>query len=252
MVKLSLGGLRKTGRRSGKGKRFGKRKFNGYKKTAATLGSAFTMPTSLYLPMPAQFFASFKLTISTQEAIAAPGQILDFQDCLAPYRLIGGANHFAEYWLNLMRVYSRCVVDKFQVRYEILNIANTPLEVAAAVVNTATAGAIPGGVDGFDQLCAHPESTHDFISVPDGGKPVVDLFLTSDLRKALAQGTERDVCVTSTLAGIINNPPLIGTAASPVAALYIFNRSAVGGAVVLRRTFTFHVKFMDRHAQTQL
>lgn len=236
--------LRRTGRRTRTGGKF--------RSTVSKTSMAFAMPRQVYLPVPAQMYLSCKLTLSGQEAVAAGGQLIEAQSLLAPFRDIGGGVFiWAEYFRPLMRIYSRAAVAKSSCTFQIQNIGATPLEACAAVINQNSFANLPAGVQGLDRLTAFPESRFTMISPADGGNAYQSLSVSVDTSKFLNQDLDHDVCSLATQPGVIAGPVIQNNATAPVGCCYVLNRTNAAGAFILRRTYTFSIRFMDRHAQSQ-
>lgn len=246
MAKGFKGRLRRTGRRTGF-----KSRVNRFRGTNSRASTAFAIPRQLYLPVPAQFYASVRLTSSSIEEPGVAGVFQEIQSMLEPYRTIAAVVNFAEYWRPLMRIYSRCFVAKCQVTYQFQNALGQPLEAVLGIIPNGTAVLVPGGAAGVDQLCSYPENRHTIISPAEGGHSYVTLSVLYDAEKFLNQGVERDVCVNSDVNGGIVVPPMVATAQSPVSIVHMFNRGPAVASCIVRRTWTYHVMFMDRHAQSQ-
>lgn len=244
-------------------KRFGKSK--GFRRTGRRFGfkpkarftnntrfaNATAMPRELYVPVPAQFHASLKLTLSELAPIDAGGGIYESQSTLTPWRTYLGADYYAEFLRPLMRIYSKGIVTKCVATYHIQNTGATPLELAAGVINNSSYVNLPAGPTGLDRLASFPEGKTVMVSGTGGGNDSRYISCSVDNMKFLNISLDHDMCFQSQQDGTQAASVLSGFANSPVAAFLIYNRSAVETAFIVRRTWIFHIKFFDRHAQSQ-
>lgn len=245
-------GFRPTGRRKKFTRRFSKGRFNS---AVTTKTRAWQSSFTRYLPVPAQMKVAVKLTLSSTEDILAGGSITFVQNTLEPYANWQAAVWHAEYFRQLMRIYSRSIVSKVTVETQIQNFLDAPLESAEVFSNASAVAALValGPQERTDQITSYPESRTAYISARNGG-PMTRMFLTCDNHKLLGQGNDRDLFVTAPYAGgaALVAPPIVGSIANPQHLLSVFNRGAAPSTVLVRRVFTFSVDFSDRFAQSQL
>lgn len=239
-------GLRKTGRRSFFKSRIG---FRGSNSRAVT---AFTRPSQYYLPVPNQFRAALTMTYTSAETLAAGATYQDSQQCLNPLRnAFGGFNYVAEYLSGLLSIYSRGSVVKIQVHTELVNSSNGVWEAASGIIPFSSFQNLPAGAQGINRLSSHSDCKTSGLGTSAGGHDIKVFEHSVDLVKFLNSPVERDVCFTSTQPGVITLAPLQLTDCAPTYVIQLFNRSAAESSVLIRRRFTFHINFMDRHAAVQ-
>lgn len=235
-------GFRRTGRRTGFKTLF--------RNTASTRRTAYARPRELYLPVPAQLFASCKMAITSTENVAANGSWNTVQALLNPFGTYAAVDYWAEFFRPLMRIYSRASVAKVVVDVMFQTTQDTPLEAALLIASNGSIAALPGANEAMSQIAAFPESRTCFLAGAAGGGQS-RLTCSVDVEKFLNQGVDVDTTVTSTVGGVIGGAPIAGGNTSPASVILVNNRTGVASQAIVRRIYTFHIRFSDRHTQSQ-
>lgn len=242
-------GLRKTGRLGGSRR-------SGFK---ARMVSPFAptqtmLPRTLYPCLPAEMRVSMTLADTITSGVSNTAFALIKNSLISPNQ--GGS--WPAGFPQMMRLYSRAVVDRVQVRQDFNTyFAGTqadqdygPVDVVAAVLPATD---IPGVSDfsSWYRMQSLPESKTLILSHPfaETGK---SMFFSLDVRKLLAGPRDESYAVTSDKDGTITAPSTTA-ADSPFLVTYFGTHSAASGPtryILTARSFTFHITFSVRHLST--
>lgn len=235
--------FRRTGRLAGR--RSGVRTVGVFKPAQTFL------PRTLYPQLPAEMRLSMTLSDTRTVAITSLSYPEIRTALIAPTQ----SADYPSAFLSMMRIYSRAVVDRVQVRQDfnpyfagaVSDQLYGPIGIAAAVIPYSD---LPNLTDyaSWYKMSSLPESKTLTLGHPfaETGK---SLTFSIDVRKLLASPREEDYATTSSLAGSITLPDITHPDIPYLVTYFGVHDNTISDPryCLITRQFTFHITFSLRH-----